>query len=145
MTAGRAKRENGGLSSPRKYDVTYPAQWKSVWDAKDLLVPHRTSWGILPQTPVFSLRSACCPPGRSDPDVQPRQLWSCTSDSALSEARKRGSGGGSPRKYDLHIPRNGRVSGMLLLVSGLLVPCNVRRRRLLQGVWGAGPPGRRLK
>jgi hypothetical protein len=24
---------------------------------KDLLVNHRTSWGILPQTPVFSLRS----------------------------------------------------------------------------------------
>ena len=29
-----------------------------------------------------------------------RQLWSCTSESASSEARKRGSGGGSPRKYD---------------------------------------------
>jgi hypothetical protein len=30
-----------------------------VWTApKDLLVGHRTSWGILPQTPVFSLRSA---------------------------------------------------------------------------------------
>jgi hypothetical protein len=27
---------------------------------KDLLVSHRTSWGILPQTPVFSLRSARC-------------------------------------------------------------------------------------
>jgi hypothetical protein len=29
---------------------------------------HRTSWGILPQTPVFSLRSACCtrPGGNSD-------------------------------------------------------------------------------
>jgi hypothetical protein len=25
---------------------------------KDLLVGYRTSWGILPQTPVFSLRSA---------------------------------------------------------------------------------------
>jgi hypothetical protein len=24
----------------------------------DLLISHRTSWGILPQTPVFSLRSA---------------------------------------------------------------------------------------
>jgi hypothetical protein len=29
-----------------------------------------------------------------------RRLWSCTSDSAPSEARKRGSGGGSPRKHD---------------------------------------------
>jgi hypothetical protein len=29
-----------------------------------------------------------------------RQLWSCASDSAPSEARKRGSEGGSPRKYD---------------------------------------------
>jgi hypothetical protein len=27
---------------------------------KDLLVCHRTSWGILPQTPVFSLLSARC-------------------------------------------------------------------------------------
>jgi hypothetical protein len=27
---------------------------------KDLLVCYRTSWGILPQTPVFSLRSARC-------------------------------------------------------------------------------------
>ena len=26
----------------------------------DLLACHRTSWGILPQTPVFSLRSARC-------------------------------------------------------------------------------------
>jgi hypothetical protein len=26
----------------------------------DLLVRHRASWGILPQTPVFSLRSARC-------------------------------------------------------------------------------------
>jgi hypothetical protein len=38
--------------------------------------------------------------GPSDLQVQSRQLWSCTSDSAPSEARKRGSGGGSPRKYD---------------------------------------------
>jgi hypothetical protein len=29
-------------------------------DPKDMLVSHRTSWGILPQTPVFSLRSARC-------------------------------------------------------------------------------------
>jgi hypothetical protein len=35
-----------------------------------------------------------------DLDVQSRQLWSCTSDSAPSEARKRGSGGGSPMKHD---------------------------------------------
>src|SRR5277367_543429 len=27
---------------------------------KDLVLSHRTSWGILPQTPVFSLRSARC-------------------------------------------------------------------------------------
>jgi hypothetical protein len=33
-------------------------------------------------------------------DVLSRQLWSCTNNSAPSEARKRGSGGGSPRKYD---------------------------------------------
>ena len=32
-----------------------------------------------------------------DLDVQSRQLWSCTNDSAPSEARKRGSGGGSPQ------------------------------------------------
>jgi hypothetical protein len=31
---------------------------------------------------------------------QTRQVWSCASDSAPSEARKRGSGGGSPRKHD---------------------------------------------
>jgi hypothetical protein len=33
-----------------------------VWfgRTKDLLASHRTSWGILPQTPVFSLRSARC-------------------------------------------------------------------------------------
>jgi hypothetical protein len=29
-----------------------------------------------------------------------RELWSCTSNSVPTEARKRGSGGGSPRKYD---------------------------------------------
>jgi hypothetical protein len=33
-------------------------------------------------------------------DVQLRQLRSCASDSTSSEARKRGSGGGSPRKHD---------------------------------------------
>jgi hypothetical protein len=33
-------------------------------------------------------------------DAQPTHLRSCTSDSGPSEARKRGSGGGSPRKYD---------------------------------------------
>ena len=27
---------------------------------KDLVLSHRASWGILPQTPVFSLRSARC-------------------------------------------------------------------------------------
>jgi hypothetical protein len=32
-----------------------------VWKGpKDLLVSHRASWGILPQTLVFSLRSARC-------------------------------------------------------------------------------------
>jgi hypothetical protein len=36
--------------------------------------------------------------GPSDLDVQPRQGWSSTRDSAPSEARKRGSGGGPPRK-----------------------------------------------
>ena len=36
--------------------------------------------------------------GPLDLDVQPRQLWSCNNDSAPSEARKRGSGGVSPRK-----------------------------------------------
>jgi hypothetical protein len=85
----------------------------------DLLVTQRASWGILPQTPVFSLRSARAAigtapslpwkyyhvlTGLSDLDVQPRQLWSSTSDSAPSEARKRGSGGGSPRKHD-ELPR----------------------------------------
>jgi hypothetical protein len=34
------------------------------------------------------------------PGCQSRQFWNCSSDSAPSEARKRGSGGGSPRKYD---------------------------------------------
>jgi hypothetical protein len=38
--------------------------------------------------------------GPSDPAVQSRQRGSFTSDSAPSEARKRGSGGGSRRKYD---------------------------------------------
>ena len=32
--------------------------------------------------------------------VQSRKWWSSTYDSTPSEARKRGSGGGSPRKYD---------------------------------------------
>jgi hypothetical protein len=36
----------------------------------------------------------------SDLDVQSRHFWSGTSDSAPSEARNRGSGGGSPRKHD---------------------------------------------
>jgi hypothetical protein len=36
----------------------------------------------------------------SDLDVQSRQSGSCTSDSVPSEARKRGSGGGSPRRHD---------------------------------------------
>jgi hypothetical protein len=36
----------------------------------------------------------------SQQDVQSRQLWSCASGSPPSEARKRGSGGGSPRKHD---------------------------------------------
>jgi hypothetical protein len=47
------------------------------------------------------------PPGgttTADLDVQSRdgsyKLWSRISDSASSEARKRGSGGGSPRRYD---------------------------------------------
>jgi hypothetical protein len=38
--------------------------------------------------------------GPLDLDVQSRQLWTFANDSAPSEARKRGSGGGSPRKYD---------------------------------------------
>jgi hypothetical protein len=38
LTACRAKRENGGLGHP---------------GPKDLLVSHRTSWGILPHTPRF--------------------------------------------------------------------------------------------
>jgi hypothetical protein len=38
--------------------------------------------------------------GPSDLEVQSKQLWSSASGSAPSEARKRGSGGGSPRKYD---------------------------------------------
>ena len=33
-------------------------------------------------------------------DVQSSEWWSCTGDSAPSEARKWGSGGGSPRKHD---------------------------------------------
>jgi hypothetical protein len=37
----------------------YPAYIRCILTGpKDLLVGHRTSWGILPQTPVFSLRSA---------------------------------------------------------------------------------------
>jgi hypothetical protein len=38
-------------------------------------------------------------PERSEPDWSGEQLSSSTSDNAPSEARKRGSGGGSPRKY----------------------------------------------
>jgi hypothetical protein len=38
--------------------------------------------------------------GATDLDVQSRQLWNCTSDSAPSEARIRGSEGGTPRKHD---------------------------------------------
>jgi hypothetical protein len=38
----------------------------------DLLVSHRTSWGILPQTPVFSLRSARCHLHRSKPALAER-------------------------------------------------------------------------
>jgi hypothetical protein len=52
----------------------------------DLFVCHRTSWGILPQTPVLSLRSACCRwntsitvsaehPGPKDLDVNHRTSW----------------------------------------------------------------------
>jgi hypothetical protein len=80
------------------------------------LASHRASWGILPQATVFSLRSARChwhsrSEGHgtrislfdslpSNLDVRSIRLWSCASDSAPSEARKRGSGGGSPRKHD---------------------------------------------
>jgi hypothetical protein len=39
-------------------------------------------------------------PSEARGEVQSRQLLSCTGDSAPSEATKRGSGGGSPRKYD---------------------------------------------
>jgi hypothetical protein len=39
--------------------------------------------------------------------VESTGCWSCTSDSTPSEARKRGSGGGYPRKYDdlLTVPK----------------------------------------
>jgi hypothetical protein len=38
--------------------IIAPVDVFGVWTGpKDLLVGHRTSWGILPQTPVFSLRS----------------------------------------------------------------------------------------
>jgi hypothetical protein len=54
-TARRAKRENGGLGE----DPPGNPIWCRT-GPKDLLVGHRISWGILPQTPVFSLRSARC-------------------------------------------------------------------------------------
>jgi hypothetical protein len=46
--------------------------------------------------------------------------WNCTSDNAPSEARKRGSGGGSPRKYDnvLTGPSDLDVQSMACLLFG---------------------------
>jgi hypothetical protein len=38
----------------------FPGGWIEHPGPKDLLASHRTSWGILPKTPVFSLRSARC-------------------------------------------------------------------------------------
>jgi hypothetical protein len=91
---------------------------------KDLLVTHRASWGILPHTPVFSLRSARCHwyssitpltehPGPKNMSAKHRtsfgpvqlvnisvQSSRSTTYSAPREARKRGSGEGSPRKHD---------------------------------------------
>jgi hypothetical protein len=40
------------------------------------------------------------PPNKNTLSQNMKQLWSSANDSAPSEARKRGSGGGSPRKYD---------------------------------------------
>ena len=47
------------------YELIYwgnpdPPSPSNIPRPKDLLVSHRTSWGILPQSPVFSLRSAHC-------------------------------------------------------------------------------------
>jgi hypothetical protein len=137
------------LLSVCELDITlynYLPNWKE-WAVppgpKDLLVSSRASWGILPQTTVFSLRSARrhwhssktaliedpgpkdllvidltlgedprrerhtrARPKRARPGKKikgkmiSRQLRSCTNGRAPSEARKRVSGGGSPRKHD---------------------------------------------
>jgi hypothetical protein len=57
------------------------------------------------QNPPGTLEGKWCESSQGCPctmslDVQSIRLWNCASDSAPSEARKRGSGGGSPRKYD---------------------------------------------
>jgi hypothetical protein len=53
------------------------------------------SLGVLSMNVTYEGRRC---PNKNRPNT--KQLWSSTDDSAPSEARKRGSGGGSPVKYD---------------------------------------------
>jgi hypothetical protein len=77
--------------------------------------------------------------GPSDLNAQPRHLWSCTTDSAPSEARKQGSGGGSPRKYDDLV--TGPSTWMLSQSTYGAVPPTTRRAKRENGGLGKDPPG----
>jgi hypothetical protein len=55
-----APQEEGPSEGIRSESGEFPSPIFEHPGPKDLLVSHRTSWGILPQTPVFSLRSARC-------------------------------------------------------------------------------------
>jgi hypothetical protein len=124
-----ARKRGSGGGSPRKHDDLLTG--RSDQDAQSIIYytppfrqslskSYRTSWGILPQTPVFSLRSARCHWYSSitlftEPPV-PKDLlgsrdasggWAYEGpseashgDSGSSETRNRGTGGGFPRKYD---------------------------------------------
>ena len=98
MTACRAKRENGGLGEdPPESTMTYFRSFGPVREMVYLRMPSY-AFDILRNvnlTLSFSLLkgTVICP-------LYSNYLWRFTSDSAPSEARKRGSGGGSPRKYD---------------------------------------------
>jgi hypothetical protein len=117
------KTQTKATNDPNQYYVTRRADITSF--EPSVLVNRHSSWGILPQTPVFSLRLAplslveldhCSVleilTGWTGPnDLLPATMSSlgklCRC-SAPSEARKRGSGGESPRKYDALRPPAGK-------------------------------------
>jgi hypothetical protein len=125
-----------------------------VWAGPEgLLVGHRTSWGILPQTPVFSLRSARC--RRLSRNHQINQLHS--SDGVLpydSTSEARGPAGrssdflGDPPPDPRFSLRSARCRGLSkihqinqLRSSDGALPTKARRAKRENGGLGEDPPG----